>query len=73
MPAAVDTRRALVELDDPHLSICRQCELIGLNRSTYYLAPATESEANLRLMRLIDEQYLDVPKLDPGLAAYFRF
>ena len=30
--------------------------LIGLNRSTFYLPPAVESEENLRLMRLIDEQ-----------------
>jgi putative transposase len=43
------------------MNICRQCELIGLNRSTYYLAPSTESEANLPLMRLIDEQYLATP------------
>jgi putative transposase len=43
------------------LSICRKCELLGLNRSTYYLAPVAESEVNLRLMRLIDEQYLTAP------------
>ncbi len=61
MPAAVDAKRALVGLDDHHLSICRKCELLGLNRSTYYLAPATESEENLGLMRLIDEQYLKTP------------
>ena len=61
MPAAVDARRALVEPKNTHLSICRQCELLGLNRSTYYLAPAAESEEDLRLMRLIDEQYLKTP------------
>jgi putative transposase len=61
LPAAVDQKRALVELDDPHLSIFRKCELVGLNRSTYYLPPATESEENLRLMRLLDEQYLKTP------------
>ena len=61
MPAAVDAKRALVDHDNPHLSICRQCELLGLNRSTYYLPPAVESEENLRLMRLIDEQYLKTP------------
>jgi putative transposase len=61
LPAAVEARRALVRHDVPHLSICRQCELIGLNRSTYYLRPATESGENLRLMRLIDEQYLETP------------
>jgi putative transposase len=61
LPASVDARRALVKHGDPCLSICRQCELIGLNRSTYSLPPATESEENLRLMRLIDEQYLKTP------------
>jgi putative transposase len=61
LPAAVDARRALVKRDDPSLSIARRCELIGLNRSTYYLPPATESAENLRLMRLIDEQYLKTP------------
>jgi len=61
LPASVDAKRALVNHDDPHLSICRQCELIGLSRSTYYLPPAVESEENLRLMRLIDEQYLKTP------------
>jgi putative transposase len=43
------------------MSICRQCELLALSRSTYYLPPAVESEGNLRLMRLIDEQYLKTP------------
>ena len=43
------------------MSICRKCELLGLNRSTYYLPPAVESEEDLRLMRLIDEQYLKTP------------
>ena len=61
MPAAVDAQRALVDLDNPHLSILRKGELLGLNRSTYYLPPAVESEENLHLMRLIDEQYLKTP------------
>jgi putative transposase len=43
------------------LSILRQCKLLGLNRSTYYLPPATESAENLRLMRLIDRQFLKTP------------
>jgi putative transposase len=61
LPAAVDAKRALIEFPNPYLSICRKCELLGLNRSTYYLPPAIESEENLRLMRLIDEQYLKTP------------
>jgi putative transposase len=43
------------------LSIRRQCELLDLNRSSYYLPPATESEENLRLMRRIDEQFTKTP------------
>ena len=39
----------------------RQCELLGLNRSGLYYEPAVESSQNLRLMRLIDEQYLKTP------------
>jgi putative transposase len=61
LPASVDLRRDLVDPNDAHLSICRQCELLGLNRSTYYLPPATVSEGDLRLMRRIDEQYLKAP------------
>lgn len=54
-------RRALVEPDHPDLSIRHQCELLDLNRATYYYVPATESPLNLALMRLIDEQYMRTP------------
>jgi putative transposase len=43
------------------LSVRRQCELLGLNRSTWYYEPVPESAANLALMRRIDEQYLRRP------------
>src|SRR5512143_2139386 len=61
LPAAADLKRPLIEPSNSHLSIRRQCELLGLNRSSYYLPPATESEEDLRLMRLIDEQFLKTP------------
>jgi len=54
-------KRQLIEPDHPVLSIRRQCELLGLNRASYYYQPATESPLNLTLMRLIDEQYLRTP------------
>jgi putative transposase len=53
----------MVEPEQVALSIRRQCELLGLNRSTLYYQPATESEFNLHLMRLMDEQYLKMPFL----------
>jgi len=46
----------LIEPNMPDLSIRRQCELLGLNRASFYYQPAGETELNLRLMRLIDEQ-----------------
>jgi putative transposase len=45
----------------PHLSIVRQCELLGLARSSCYYQPQAESAENLALMRRIDEQYLETP------------
>jgi putative transposase len=51
----------MIEPEHPELSIRRQCELVGLNRSTLYYTPAGESELNLHLMRLIDEQYTKTP------------
>ena len=39
----------------------RQCELLGLARSSYYYDPAPGSEENLLLMRLLDEQYTRTP------------
>jgi len=51
----------MIELAHPELSVRHQCDLLGLNRSTYYYVPATESPLNLALMRLIDEQYMRTP------------
>jgi len=51
----------MVETEHPSLSVRQQCELLGLNRSSYYYQAATESELNLKLMQLIDKQYLKTP------------
>jgi len=57
----VSEKRRCVEPESCGLSIVRQCELLGLPRSTYYYELATESIENLELMRRIDEQYLETP------------
>ena len=44
-----------------NISQCRQCELLRIHRSGLYYAPVPESEENLQLMRLIDEQYYKTP------------
>lgn len=51
----------MVDRDHGGLSVRRQCELLGLARSSLYLEPIGESRENLELMRLIDEQYLKTP------------
>jgi putative transposase len=51
----------LIEPNLPDLSIRRQCELLDLNRASYYYEPTGESQLNLKLMRLIDEQYTKTP------------
>ncbi len=43
------------------LSVRRQCELIGLARSTAYYQSFETSDADLALMRLLDEEYLRHP------------
>ena len=61
MPASAEARRRLIDREHESLSIRRQSELLGLPRSTLYYEPATETEENLHLMRLLDKQYLKMP------------
>ena len=51
----------MLEPDHASLSVRRQCELLGLPRSTAYYAPIPESAENLELMREIDAVYMDEP------------
>jgi len=39
----------------------RQCQLLDVNRASYYYTPLGESAYNLHLMRLLDEQYTKTP------------
>jgi putative transposase len=58
---------ALVGQKQAQLSVVRQCELLDIARSTFYFRAKAKAKAkgerpdNLRLMRLIDEQYLVTP------------
>src|ERR1039457_4074113 len=51
----------MVDRDHAEISIRRQCQLLGANRSGLYCEPLGESEENLQLMRLLDEQYTRTP------------
>ena len=54
----------MIEPNHAELSIRRQCQLVGLSRSSWYAEPsegASETPENLALMRLLDEEYTRHP------------
>ena len=51
----------MVDRTDKHISLARQCELLGLSRSSIYYRPKEPDAGTLALMWLIDEQYLRTP------------
>ncbi len=73
MPNSLEKKRAMIDPAYTQISIRRQCELLGLNRSTYYIKPAGESSFNLMLMELIDKQYTKTPFYGyPKMTAWLR-
>jgi len=50
-----------VEIGHPRISLERQCELLELNRSSWYYKPCETDPQSEALMRLIDEQYTERP------------
>jgi putative transposase len=70
---SVERKRHLMEPSHPEIPIYRQCELIGLARASYYYEPAGETQYNLLLMRLLDEQYTRTPFYgSPKMTAWLR-
>jgi putative transposase len=57
----VKQRRAAVDRRRPLLSVARQCKLLDISRSGLYYQPARVSDEDLRLMKLIDCQYMVTP------------
>jgi putative transposase len=58
---SAEAKRALIDPAHADLSVARQCELLGLARSSWYYHPRPVSAENLRLLRLLDEQYTRCP------------
>jgi len=61
LACSTEDLRALVDPSHADISVRRQCQLLGVNRASLYYQPLGESQENLRLMRLIDEQYTRAP------------
>ena len=51
----------MVNPKDCKLSIEKQCELLGISRSSYYYNPQEISEEESKLLRLLDEKYMKTP------------
>jgi putative transposase len=56
-----EDRRSWIEPEHPAISVRRQCALLGVSRASLYYEPVEESQENLRLMQLIDQQYTRAP------------
>jgi len=70
---SVKQRKQIVEPELCQPSISRQCQLLSLNRSTFYYSPVPVSPEDLVLMRQIDEQYLKTPFYGSrSMARHFR-
>jgi putative transposase len=71
LPASVEGKRTWVDATDATLSVSRQCELLGLSRSSYYYEPGAETKENLALMAAIDREYTAHPFLGSRRMAKF--
>ena len=57
----------MIEPDHPRLSIARQCKLVDISRSTFYYEAKGETPLNLKLMRMLDEQFLKTPRIQQSI------
>ncbi len=55
-------KRSLISTKEKEgLSIREQCELLAINRSTFYYVPKGEKPENLEMMKLMDKHILEEP------------
>src|SRR5215203_1505666 len=51
----------MIDKHHSSLSVVRQCQLLGIQRSGLYYELCSENEENLTIMRQLDEQYFKTP------------
>ena len=57
----LEQKRKAIEPGHKRITIYRQCELLGLSRSSLYYKSCRDTQYNEQLMRLLDEQYIKTP------------
>lgn len=58
---SAEERKKMVEANHETLSVNRQLNLVSIPSSSFYYVPKGESEENLAILRLLDEQYYITP------------
>lgn len=58
---SISERRDMIDKNHLQVSIAEQCNLLSIHRSGIYYKPCPESEENLCIMGLLDEQYFKTP------------
>ena len=57
----LEARRNMIDINSSNLSIALQCDLLILNKSTYYYKKRGLTERDLEIMKIIDEIYTQHP------------
>lgn len=61
LPFSGQVKRTFVEPEHQKISVVRQCQLLGINRSMIYYRGRAENVEDVELMRLLDAQYTETP------------
>lgn len=68
---ASEERKRMITPEDMEISVRKQCEMLGVNRSGLYYEHASETDYNLELMVLIDEHFTKHPEM--GVASMVMY
>lgn len=58
---SIEKKKKLVEPSSKKITVCRQCELLGLSRSAYYYKPKPVGKMDMELMNKIDREFTRHP------------
>lgn len=59
-PLDLAVKKELIDMSHNQLSIKQQCELIGLNRSSYYAKPVGLERQELEVLNRMDEIFTEI-------------
>jgi len=57
----LEIRKEMIDRDEGSRSICRQCEMLSIARSTLYYTPSKADDKDLQIMEELDRLYLEDP------------